>query len=292
MRALPPLNSLKAFEATARLNGVQKASEELHVTHGAVSRHIKQLESWLNTSLFTRKGRTLELTDAGQQYLTTISAAFNMIDEGTRFIQSRRQESLVRVTTTHSIANKWLVKKLADFYKKFPQIEIWLTLEQRLSELSQSNIDLAIRMGQGPWPGLNCTPLKQDRLIPVCSPGLIEKQGSLSSHLQLKEFPLLHDRDPNAQWSRWLRENKIKNLILDKGSRFASGDLLIEAAIDGQGIALISEWLATDALNNHQLIQPLKEFVDLGFYFWLVTPQDHFSNPSVNTFVKWLRSVV
>jgi len=290
MRKLPPLNALRAFEAVARLGSAQKASEELHVTHGAVSRHVKQLEHWLGITLFDRSQRNLKLNTNGNNYIQTISAALDLIHEGTNNIQNVKTSNMLGIATTHSFASKWLTDQLSNFYKLHCDIEIWLSLDQQLTNLNHTNVDIAIRMGKGPWPEYHCIPLMQDKLITVCSPLLLKQSIKLDSPKDLAKHTLLHDQDPNTQWSLWFKENKVLNIDPSKGPRFSSSDVLLRAAMSGQGVALVSEKLAEQDINEGRLIQPFESEVDLGEYHWLVIAQDKLENPNVKKFITWINN--
>ena len=304
MRKLPPLNALRAFEATARLGGVQKASNELCVTHGAVSRHVKQLEAWLGTDLFDRSERSLKLTTAGDAYRQTLAAALDLIQEGTIRVQNQQSANTLGVATTHSIATKWLMEKLPTFNSQFPDTEVWLSLEQGLTDFRKAGVDVALRMGSGPWPGLECIPLMDDRLIPVCSPQLVSKDHPINSPSDLSAYTLLHDQDTNTQWQRWFdyhrntlaasgpaldsRPNNLKDLLA--GPRFASTDILLSAAMSGQGIALVNELLARNDIASGRLIRPLPEAIELGVYYWIVMPKGNLSEQKVKNFCEWIHS--
>ena len=289
MRKIPPLNALKAFEAVARLGGVQNASEELHVTHGAVSRQIKQLESYLDIALFDRKFRALGLTRAGDAYFKSISSAFDLLHEGTSNLYNLKYSNALGIATTHSIATKWLMDKLPEFTSLHPDIEVWLSLEQGLTNFKNANINLSLRMGKGPWPGLQCIPLINDRLIVVCSPQLIDQDRSINCPEDILPYTLLHDQDSSTKWELWFNQYGLETFDSTKGPRYNSSDVLMSAAISGQGIALVSNTLAKQDIDEKRLIQPLQESIDLGTYFWLVKPETESSNENVNHFVKWIQ---
>lgn len=288
MRRLPPLNALRAFEATARLEGIQKASEELHVTHGAISRHVKQLEDWLGVTLFDRSQRNIRLNPAGKVYLDSIASALAQIETASQQVQHLKPGNTLGLATTHSFATKWLMNKLPDFYKNHPEIDVWISLDQKRTNFEQAGIDIAIRMGAGPWPDRHCVALMTDRLIPVCSPQLIEGGNRLASVEDLEHHTLLHDLDPDAQWSRWFSEHFPDCSVVEHGPRYTSADILLSSAMSGQGIALVSEVLAAEDLAQGRLIQPLPQSVALGDYFWLVMPVGNQQDPLINTFREWL----
>ncbi len=290
MRRLPSLNAVKAFEATARLGTVQKASEELFVTHGAISRQIKILESWLGVILFDRSQRSVKLNSAGKAYLSAISAALDLVHEASQNIQHIKSSNTLGIATTHSIANKWLMDKLPHFYESHPEIEVWLSLDQRLDNFENSAVDVGIRMGKGPWPDLACMPLMQDRLVPVCSPQLLANGIGISNVEDLKQHILLHDQDPETQWQHWFEASALEFSGASKGPRYTSGDIVITSAMSGQGVALVSELLAAKDIAEQRLVRVLPQTVELGDYFWLVTSNEKRQTTVVNTFYQWILS--
>ncbi len=289
MRKTPPLKSLKAFESVARRQSIEAASEELHVTHGAVSRHIKQLESVLNVSLFDRTKRSLSLTPRGEKYFKQISAAFDLIDEATENLyQLERKENVLGISTTHSFASKWLMPRLPQFSAASPDVEVWLSLDQQLDSFSSSNVDIGIRCGKPPWPGVEAWPLLSDRLLPVCSPSLLPEDPRQQEVSVLDSMTLLHDQDPNAQWSLWFEQYSKQQSSRLPGPRFASSDVLIQAAIAGQGVALVSEVLAQQEIANGSLVVLFDKPVEIGNYFWLVMPERSKRKNKVLAFSRWL----
>ena len=290
MRRLPPLNALRAFEAVARLGGVKKAGDELFVTHGAISRHLKQLEAWLGVSLFDRSQRSLMLREVGEAYRDTISSALDLLQEGTSRVQHYEPANTLGITTTHSIATKWLLDKLPLFGADHPEVEVWLSVEQGLTNFDKIGVDVALRMGEGPWPEMNCLPLMTDRLIPVCSPRFLSATSTLSEPEDLSNHMLLHDKDPAAQWHRWAAENGVTGVATNLGPRYSSSDILINMAMSGQGIALVSEVLAAEDLAKGRLVQALPQSVELGEYFWLLTPTNKSSKPNVKIFSDWIEN--
>lgn len=289
MRKLPPLNSLRAFEATARLQGVQKASEELHVTHGAISKQLKQLEQWLGLALFDRSARTIQLNVAGKRYLKTISSVLDLLEQSSINLQNLKPKNSLGISTTHSIASKWLVDALKAYALFCPQVDVCLSLEQACTDFANPDVDLAVRMGEGPWDNLHCIALKKDRLIVVASPTLV-KQPLLESQ-QLQNYSLIHDQDPSTQWLRWFTENNLALINLNSGPRYSSSDIVLNSAISGQGIALVSEQLAVKDLQRGDLIQVLPQCVELGSYFWLVMPREKYLDTRVSEFCDWFEGL-
>jgi len=290
-RKLPSLNAVKAFEAVVRNGTTIAAASELGVTHGAVSRQLQQLEEWIGRPLFKRGGNRLAVTEAGQKYADNVGRALDLIDEATRELLEI-SDNVVRVSTTSSFANEWLMPRLTDFQQRYPEIEIWIEEGKEIVDPRSGGCDIAIRMGSGGWSGVEAEPLMNDRLVPVCTPQIA---AQLERPRDLVGVRLLHDDDPQAQWFRWLEiaaEKMIPTMVqhLRKGARFASSSLLLKAAIAGQGVALARERLADQALKTGALVQPFPEKVELGTAYWLVTRAGIEPRRPVRLFSAWLKS--
>jgi len=289
-RKLPSLNAVKAFEAVVRHGTTVGAAAEIGVTHGAVSRQIQLLEDWIGRPLFKRDTGRLVVTEAGMSYAQIAGRAFDMLHDGTEAVLEV-SDRVVRVTTTSSFASEWLMPRLADFRARHPQIEIWMEEGKEISNPRSGGCDLAIRMGTGDWPGVCATPLMSDRLFPVCTP---EIAATLTDPERLGEVPLLHDDDPQAQWSRWLSQAGVsmdarRAKRFERGARFASSSLLLRAAAAGQGVALARARMAESWLASGRLVRPFAKEVDLGHAYWLVTRQGTEPRRPLRLFLGWLK---
>jgi LysR family transcriptional regulator, glycine cleavage system transcriptional activator len=292
-RKLPSLNAVKAFEAVVRSGTTIAAAAELAVTHGAVSRQLQQLEEWIGRPLFKRGGGRLTVTEAGRKYADSAGRALDLIDEATRELLEI-SDNVVRVSTTPSFAIEWLMPRLPDFQQRHPEIEIWIEEGKEIVDPRSGDCDIAIRMGSGGWSGVEAEPLMNDRLVPVCTPQIAEQ---LERPRDLARVRLLHDEDPQAQWTRWFEiaaEKMIPTMLrhLKKGARFASSSLLLKAATAGQGVALARERLADQALKTGALVRPFPETVELGAAYWLVTRAGIEPRRPVRIFRAWLKSRV
>jgi DNA-binding transcriptional LysR family regulator len=286
-RKLPPLGAVRAFEAAARLGSTVTAAAELGVTHGAVSRQVKALEDWLSAPLFERRAGRLELTEAGESYASAVGHSLDMLDEATRVAMVHSQERVVRINTTASFAARWLVLRLPRFRERHPGIEIWVSEAQALVEpRSGGACDIAIRTGSGPWPGVKAEPLMDERLFPVCAPALGKR---LSQPENLAGVPILHDDDPQADWSKWFVAVGLDGKAFELGPRFANSSLLLQAAVDGQGVALARERFAIADLEAGRLVRPFAKAVPIGTAYWLVLPKRGELTRSARTFCAWLR---
>ncbi len=284
MRKLPSLNAMRAFEAAARHVSFTKAADELFVTHAAVSRHVRDLEEWLGIKLFNRTGRGVNLTKAGEKYVTQLSLAFDRLAKATSDLMQDAQEGDLSVSVEEAFASRWLVPHLGWFTSAHRDIEISIDPEDALVNFRSSSANLAIRYGLGDWPGVDVELLVRTKIFPVCSPELLNGRV-LRSASELKEFTLLHE-ESKQWWTHWLRAEGITDEVSAKGPMF-QGHLALEAAEAGQGFALGDQVLTAEALRDGSLIKPLPGFRLQGAYY-LVTPQDMEDTATVRAFRVWL----
>jgi len=255
LRRLPPLNALKAFEAAARHEGFTRAAEELFVTQGAVSHQVKALEEELGVKLFNRERQRLVITEAGREYLTTLRDAFDRIALGTERLLQRQSSGALTVSTSPDFAAKWLVSRLGRFAEAYPEIELKLAALMHRVDFAREDVDLAIRHGDGQWPELDAVNLSTEELFPVCSPSLMTVRGGLREPEDVLRFPLLH-LDDRRDWSRWLEAAGATGEGVLHGPILNHASMLIDAAIDGQGIALARTMLAASDLIAGRLVRP------------------------------------
>jgi LysR family glycine cleavage system transcriptional activator len=204
-RRLPPLNTLKVFEAAARHESFTRAAEELSVTQGAVSHQVKELESQLGLKLFIRERQRLVITKAGRDYLAVIRDALDRIAIGTERLLQRQTTGALTVSTSPDFAAKWLVHRLGRFSEANPEIDLLISAAMHHVDFAQEDVDLAVRHGDGNWPGLDATRLCAEELFPVCSPTLVAGRPRISGPRDVLKFPLLHigDRLVEMAGSRW-----------------------------------------------------------------------------------------
>jgi len=288
---LPPLNAVRAFEACARLGSTVAAASELGVTHGAVSKQLALLEGWLEVALFDRSGVRLAPTAAGARYAVALGRAFDLVAEATRGVTGATEGAgaVVRVSTTASFAALWLLPRLRAFGALHPEMEVWVSETRKLVSLgAEGAADVALRVGPGPWPGVRCEPLMSDHLVPVCTPALAAR---IRRPADLERTTLLHDQDPRAAWPDWLEAAGLGRPAWgERGPRLAAGALLLQAAIDGQGVALAYGKLAEPYLEDRRLVVPFGPAISLGPTYWLVSPMR--GTPTTRAsrvFASWIR---
>src|SRR6267154_1029300 len=203
LRRLPPLNALKAFEAAARHESFTRAAEELCVTQGAVSHQVKALEAELGVRLFQRERQRLVITDAGRTYLDVVRDAFDRLAAGTERLLQRQNSGVLTVSTSPDFAAKWLVHRLGRFVEAHPDIDLRVSATLHHVDFAREDVDLAVRHGDGSWPGLDVTRLCAEQLFAVCSPKLLGGRRGIRMPTDVLKFPRLHLDDRTA-WSRWL----------------------------------------------------------------------------------------
>lgn len=285
-RRLPPLNALKAFEAAARHESFTKAAVELSVTQGAVSHQVKALETTLHVRLFHRIRQRLVVTDAGRAYLEVVRDAFDRLALGTERLLQRQNTGTLNLTTSPNFATKWLVHRLGRFSETHPDIDLRVSASIHHVDFAHEDIDLAIRHGNGDWPGLHVTRLYAEEIFPVCSPRLMRGRTVLRTPADLRRHTLLHV-DDRRNWARWFETHGVEDPNLG-GPVFNQMSMAIDAAVDGQGIALARTALAAWDLVNGRLVRPFKPGLGVPYAYWIVCPKAHADLPKVSIFREWL----
>jgi LysR family glycine cleavage system transcriptional activator len=286
-RQLPPLNSLKAFEAAARSESFTRAADELCVTQGAVSHQVKLLEATLGIKLFNRERQRLVITDAGREYLNVVRDAFDRIADGTERILRRQNAGVLTVSTSPDFAAKWLVNRLGRFAEAYPGIDLRVSATMHHIDFVREEVDVAVRHGDGNWSGLDAVRLCTEQLFPVCSPKLMGGRNRLTKPSDLLKAPLLHLDDSKA-WSQWFDAAGVIDAETSRGLTLNRASMLIDAAVDGQGVALARTTLAAWDLISGRLIRPFDVGLKLTRTYWIVCPKATSTKPKVVTFREWL----
>jgi LysR family glycine cleavage system transcriptional activator len=283
-RRLPQLNAIKAFEAAARHVSFTRAAAELCVTQGAVSHQVKALESELGIKLFNRERQRLIITDAGRDYLAIVRDAFDRIAMGTERLVQRQNSGTLTVSTSPDFAAKWLVHRLGRFAEAHPEIDLRVSATMHHVDFAREDVDIAVRHGDGHWPGLHVTRLCAEHLFAVCSPTLA---SGLSRPSDVLKLPLLHLDDRTA-WSAWFDAAGVTGPDAMHGPILNRASMLIDAAVDGQGVALARTALAAWDLIHRRLVRPFAVALPLSKSYWIVGPKANASLPKVVAFRAWL----
>jgi LysR family glycine cleavage system transcriptional activator len=287
LRRLPSLNALKAFEAAARHESFTKAAEELCVTQGAVSHQVKALEGELGLRLFARERQRLVITEAGRLYLEVVRDAFDRLAAGTNRLLQRQKTGVLTVTTSPNFATKWLVHRLGRFSEAHPAIDLRVSASVQHVDFAREDIDLAIRHGDGQWPGLHVTRLCAEELFPVCSPKFLRGRGALRSPADLRQHTLLHLND-RSDWAKWLEAAGVDRIELDRGLIVNQASMAIDAAVDGQGVALARSALAAWDLLAGRLVRPFTHALKVPYAYWILCPKPTADLPKISIFRDWL----
>jgi len=280
---LPPLRTLRVFEAAARHQNYTRAAAELNLTHGAVSHQIQSLQADLGLKLFERDGRSMRLTENGRQLAQDVRGTLDALATSVQRLRERNAEHALTISVLPSFAAAWLVGRLGDFLSRNPDIEFNLQSNRGLADFDRDGVDLAIRYGEGPWAGLACEKILDDDVFPVCSPNF--RDGRLPRSAQdLLGVPLL--RLKSREWEHWFGALGIHTPI--RGPLFDDTELSLQAAIRGQGIALGRSSLVADKLRSGALVEPFVQRVAARSAYYLVHPPTAHPRASVRRFRAWL----
>ncbi len=302
---LPPLTALRAFEAAARHQSVQKAAQELFVTPAAISQQVKQLEERLGVELFRRLPRRLELTPAGTELLPRLSKAFRELEAAIEQIELRKSERRGRLVigTPPAFGSNWLLPRLAEFQARCPDIELQLATRPTMSDpvlrASQQpddvfqGCDVAIRFGDGHYPGNSVHKLFALHSTPMCSPALIDGRHPLREPADLRHHTLLHIRNDVPQmdvgwpgWRNWLEAAGVADIDIRRGPVFNQVSLAIEAAADRMGVVLGVPLLAAKQLSRGRLTIPFPISLTMSASYFVVHAQH--ASPEAQAFRDWL----
>ena len=290
MDRLPPLNSLRAFEAAARHLSITVAADELHVTPGAVSRQIRMLEEVLGVQLLHRGHRQITLTRPGDDYYRAVTKAMDGLREATLRLTKRAKCKQLKVRAYTTFAMRWLIPRLSSFHAANPGIEVLLTASLDPVDFRKEDIDGAIRLGDGKWSGVNTYRLGPNVLLPVCSPGLIAAGARVRKPADLQHQTLLHSIARPDDWRYWLEAAGVEGQVDARGGMtYQSSAMAYAAAIEGQGFAIAQHFLVAADLESGKLVAPFRQTVDMGdFTYYLLTPADRKESASMATFRTWL----
>jgi LysR family glycine cleavage system transcriptional activator len=283
-RKLPSLNALRAFEAAARHGSFSRAADELFVTHAAVSRHIRDLEKWLNRPLFHRLGRGVRLTEAGDTYRRALTPLFDKLATATAEIRQPVRVELT-VTVEPTIAARWLVARLWRFQERHPDIELNIQPSEQIVDFRTSAADIGIRFGPGGWDGVDAVELAPTVTFPVCSPDLLEGRPATAS-MDITRFPLIHE-ETRQWWREWLQAADLPVETADKGPRFQEAGLALDAAEQGMGFALGDDIVTADALAEGRLVRPFSAVLP-GWSYYVVHPAYRAETEAAAAFRRWL----
>lgn len=285
---------LQVFACAARHMSFTRCAEELHVTPGAISQQMRQLEEKLGFTLFLRVGRGLEMTAEGQRLAIVANEVHSRINDELRLLHSSRIDGVFKLRCTPSFLQKWLLPRLPALNQAFPDLQLRIIAEDSSGLLRDDDFDLAIDLNDGSYPGLLSTSLLEERLFPVCSPKLLLDGVPLDTPEQLAHYPLIHDitawRDSYeyAEWEFYLSAIGASGIDVRRGHTFNRNLLTIEAAILGMGVAIARKSLITNELESGALMIPFGEEISARKKYVIVYRDDALSNPARRSVHDWL----
>jgi LysR family transcriptional regulator, glycine cleavage system transcriptional activator len=290
---LPSLNGLRAFDAAARHLSFTRAAAELNVTQTAISHQIRRLEAQLGIRLFVRRNRALLLTREAQGYLPAVRNAFDDLRRATARLQRPDRDGLLTVSTTASLAAKWLVTRVAAFQDAYPTIEVRITTSTHLVDFRREEVDMAVRYGRGIWPGLRAQWLMAEDIFPVCSPALLRDGRPLRRPEDLAHHTLLHASVSREDWQLWLTAAGLPvSIALRRGLNFDQSFMALQAATEGLGVALGRSRLVEADIAAGRLVVPFDVVLPSDAGFYIVAPEETADMPKITLFRDWLiRSV-
>lgn len=291
MERLPPLKALQVFQVAAQCLSFKLAAEQLHVTQAAVSQQIKLLESHLDVTLFERLNREVRLTAEAKLLLPHVERGFAAFSEGVRLLRQDPFPNQLTITTVPSFAGSWLVPRLGQFQQKHLDLSCRISLSHTLQNFSDGSVDVGIRFGTGNYPELDVTPLSPDYNLPLCHPSLVEQINQPGR--SITELPLLIDESPELD--RMI--GQFINCCGEGGERSSSllisdSNMLVDAALSGQGIALIRYSLAYKHIERGQLVCPLPIYWNSPYAYYLVTSPAHLKRDKVTKFSSWIKNEI
>lgn len=290
---MPMLPALRAFEAVARLGSVRAAAEELHVTPAAVSQQVKAMEADLGRQLVRRRGNRLELTEAAVAGADTLSAGFRLLAEAVKQFRDHDARPHLRLSLDPTLASNWFIARLPRYRALPGSVDLLLDANRNYADFTRDQVDAAIRFGIGTFPGLAAHFLLAEELFPVCSPKLLRGSHPLKTPNDLRHHTLLHLDWSSRQgawptWPVWLREAGADKVDARKGLRFNDGLVVLEAALDGQGVALGNTTAVADMLAAKSLVAPFAHRVKSELGYYLVYPEHHAKRRDIVVFKDWL----
>lgn len=287
MRELPSTMALRAFEVSARTLSFTAAARELNLTQGAISHQVKNLEEQLGAKLFHRDRQRLRLSDAGSGYLPFVREAVDRLRAGAEFLSAREDSGILTVSVSPNFAAKWLVHRLGDFIAGHPDIDLRISASMEHVDFARNDVDMAVRHGTGDWPDLHITPLAREDIFPVCSPDLLEKGPPLERPEDLVHHVLLHDLSRN-DWPLWFAAAGVEPIDVSRGPQFDQTSMVIDAAVEGQGVALARRVLAARDMIAGRLVRPFEITLPAPYGYYIACPKSTADRSKIRMFRDWL----
>jgi LysR family glycine cleavage system transcriptional activator len=263
----PPLRAVRAFEAFARHGSVTAAAAELDITPSAVSHQLQLLETFVQTPLTLRQGRTLALTDEGRDYYRSISTAFSVLRSATGFVRDRTSRRQITISLIPLFGMGWFIPRLHTFLEANENVDVTVLYAHHRNYRSDAS-DLSIRFGTGAWTGYASTRILSGAVVPVCSAAFLKRHGPLRKAADLASVPLVHDED-RSTWVNWLQSAGVRHVTRTVGPLFEDGQLTLNATKEGLGVALLRAPLIERELRSGELVKLFDQQLDDGRHYYL-----------------------
>lgn len=282
-----PVGPLRAFDVAARNLNLSAAAQEMNVTHAAVSRQVKQLEQRLGVQLFERLPRGLKLTAHGALLAEGTRQAFDRLASALEDVSIPAVRRKLTISTFASLSARWLMPRVQAFATLFPDVDLQVVTSTRLVDFARDDVDIGIRFGSGHYPGLHVIPLFQPKDIVVCAPSLLQHGPKLEVLTDLNNHALLHD-DSYRSWTRWLEAVGVKGVNARRGVICGDRNSMLQAALEGQGIALASAVFVANELAAGRLVQVFSKSVASEFAIYAVCLPRRLNDPLIAGTLDWL----
>lgn len=290
MIRFPPTAALRAFECAARHLSYTRAADELHVTQSAISHQIRHIEEMWDLKLFSRQGRSLLLTGAGQALAPIVRDFINRLTHKLQELKPEEDHVSLRVSLLQSFAFKWLVPRLGQFSQQAPNVNVWISTTEDLVDFSIYEVDAGIRLGHGDWPGLYQILILREYVFPVCSPRFLTRVKPPERPQDLLRYPLIyrHSHDICPRWRDWFKDAGVEVKSLPKGSQFPDTSMAVQAAIDDFGIALARSAHVQDDLAAGRLTKLFDVYSPSPVAYYFVCPKGREGEPNIKAFHDWV----
>lgn len=282
------LNGLRAVETVARLGSLAAAAAELNVSVSAVSQQIKRTEKQLGQAVFERTPAGLVPTEFGTVFTARLSAGFRELAQAVALADEASECTLV-VSVAPAFASKWLLPRLSRHFARHPNVLLRIDASARIADLDHSDIDIAIRLGDGKWPGGRAELLLGQEVFPVCAPSIAAKLKSIED---LAQTCAITDERSMISWDSWFEAAGVEPVTFLKGARFTDPMLCLESAIAGHGVMLAWQLLTADALADGRLVAPFGVRAESGLGYWMVTSATKSESRKVRDFKIWIREEI
>lgn len=283
MHRLPPLKALRAFEAGARHLSFTRAANELSVTQTAISHQVRHLEEWLGHKLFDRRARGLELTDTGRTLYPVVSDAFQRISATSDGIRAHPVRRALSVSVSPAFGSRWLAERLGRFWRDHPDIDLRVHHSVRVVDLERDRIDLAVRWGQGGWPGVEAEPLMRADVTPICAAALLRGEHPIRTPDDLRHHVLLHAVD-YQEWTEWLAAAGVTGIDARRGPIIDDATSMLRAALQGDGVMIAVPSMYEDEFASGALVAPFGIQPDARITYYLVYREGALDDPNVAAF--------